>query len=236
MYLISAKKLFTNNVLVSSMEMKFVNLIKESNDFISENLCNQSVHVNTENKTYTTDVNNDTQNVKKNRNNDSKIDLPNPSDNFLNSPLDEELCLTTEDWLYVDNLSVPRKTSDVNSGVLFDSMESQSKALSMSEEVKSSCLRTPVNASVFKVGLNGDIPVFDLGIEGPEEINRELICDQLPVVNANADCERPKRDRKITDVQKSPFFDRVTPIFARSFKKEESDMWNWLHSNKRNPK
>lgn len=236
MFLLSAKKLFKKNDLVSSMEMKFVDLIKQSNLFITNKLCNQTVQFHTEIDTCKRNKISYSDHGKNGGiSNSNNVPCKTPN-NCVNSPLDEDLCLSKEDWLYIDSLSVPTKSSDVNSKALFDNKESQSKTLSLNNEENSSCFKTPVNDSVFKVGLHGDIPVFNLGIEVPHVNEMGAGCDRIQGLNSTAIAERPKREKKIPEVQKSPFFDRVTPIFARSFKKEESDLWNWLHANQRHPK
>lgn len=74
--------------------------------------------------------------------------------------LDDDLKLTSEDWYINVKLSESRSIPDITQAVVFNSMESQSKTLSLSSDKRSCSAITPLGSTVFKVPLV-EIPNFD---------------------------------------------------------------------------
>lgn len=212
MYLSSARKLFKSNTLVISLESKFVELVKKSNEFILNELGSQvNLGIPTDEKG-DVDMVSHFSNVKENK----KLNTI--------SELDDDICFSSQDWLYIDQCSVPKKNGDRNSEKLFNGMESQSKSLSLEGSLNLSNFKTPGDESVFRVPLDASIPSFNLCVDQKDTSNDAI----------NNELVRPVRDRKVSDFQKSPYLDRLTSINGKFVKKEESDLWNWLHYNTRN--
>lgn len=207
MYLLSARELFKNNSLVNSLESKFLCLIKKSNEFVSNELNGQPRSGN--------------QTVGKSpqQNLLSGVRISVEKNNGVEH--DDDICFSEQDWNYIDSLSVPRDNAEVKSSRLFNSMESQSKSLSLASSKSPSAFKTPADTAVFKVHLDATIPTFNLGLEN--EVGGNM--------TAGGVLGRPVRDRKFADIKRSPYVDRFTSIYGKSYKKEETDLWNWLHSN-----
>lgn len=107
--------------------------------------------------------------------------------------LDDDMGLSTEDWLYIERYSSARKIPQ-NSEKLVNNKESQSKSLTIDNENSGSRFKTPGGESVFKIKLDAFIPTFDLVGDFEEKIkyaNYEI----------NA---RPVRERRIVNIHKSP--------------------------------
>ena len=119
---------------------------------------------------------------------------------------------------------------------LFRSMESQSKILNIQNNCTSADLKTPGDGRVLKVQLDATIPTFDLGCEFnvlDQGLNNEI----TPMEEVNhLGLEKPERDRKIANIHKSPYVDRITNINGKNYSKEETDVWWWLHDNEEYPK
>ena len=81
----------------------------------------------------------------------------------------------------------------------------------------------------------------ELTLEGrPLELDgngdlREIPDFENEVVTAVNLQERPKRDHKVGEFQKSPFRERMIDIDKPKLTKLEDDIWNWLNINNQNP-
>lgn len=222
MYLLSAKEIFRNNSLVNSLESKFLCLIKKSNDFVSNELNGQS-----RNETLSREIEKNLSQRSMSENKFSEIQLSNDTGKKKKeTELDDDFFLSEQDLNYIDYLSMSSDKANVNSSTLFNSMESQSKSLTLTTGKSPSAFKTPAGETVFKVHLDATIPSFNLGLENENG-------DNVIATSVNG---RPVRERKIANIMKSPFVDRWTSIHGKTFKKEETDLWNWLHANDRHPK
>lgn len=74
--------------------------------------------------------------------------------------------------------------------------------------------------------LDASIPSYDLVGDFEEKTN---------YVNSELNA-RPVGKKKIANIHKSPYIERFASIHGKVFKKEETDLWKWLHSNRRHPK
>lgn len=116
-------------------------------------------------------------------------------------------------------------------------MESQSKTLATNTENLTGVFTTPGDENVFKLKLDAEIPNFNLFPEDAlvENTSEHFAANENQALNLY-DNTRPKRGRKVADIHKSPYFDRLTAIYGKTFRKEESDLWEWLHANDQYPK
>lgn len=95
--LVSAKYLIGNN-RVAVLESKFCSLNIKANDFVARELNRQVTGIN----------------------------LPEGIEILkLKSPLDDDLCLTPEEWNIIDKYSISRDKMPTNSAKVFSNMESQ---------------------------------------------------------------------------------------------------------------
>lgn len=209
-YLLSARNLYNNNTLVNTLETKFLDLIRKSNDFISNGLNGQIDRLLSQQDVYTKS--------------ESDMEISKNSGHRKNELLlDDDFFLTDQDCEYIDSLSVPRANKDNNSSKLSNSIEPQSNILSIRKSNCSSGFKTPAADTLFKVPLNASIPTFNI------DIDNGYVGD----VNRIGLQGRPLRERKFADIKKSPYVDRFTSIHGKVFKKEETDLWEWLHSDNR---
>lgn len=219
-YLLTAKDMFKNNDLVNSLESMFLSLVKRANAFVENELhqkiSSESSHLR----------NDQIETVKPGQSSQNKTVPRNAGENAKENLLDDDILLSTQDWDYIDSLSGKKRAEQDSAAKLFNSMESQSKTLSLPLSNSSSAFKTPMADSLFKVPLDASIPSFNLGIEVAANDN-EVLTDRQG---------RPVRDRRVADIKRSPYIDRFTSINGKYYRKEETDMWNWLHSNKKNPK
>ena len=97
--------------------------------------------------------------------------------------------------------------------------------------------RSPLEDSAF-------VPSFSLGVSQvtPKKLVNDMEGiqvaregDQLNV-SGNVGFIRPRRETKVSQICRSPFVSRVVDISTHSVNGEESRVWDWLFSNKRNKK
>ncbi|KAL1816296.1 hypothetical protein ACET3Z_018870 [Daucus carota] len=216
MYLLSSKELFSNNNLVDGLQKRFVDLIVKANEFVEKELNIQN---------YKTLFNNSVLNYVSMRreNTGSSNEKVDAGDGLIN--------FTTKKSVCPDNLVTTNDMVEENKSELFRSMESQSKFLSIQEKCLSNDLKTPGDGRFFKVNLDATIPTFDLGEEFK---NQEPNPDSSRVPGLAM--QKPERDRKIANIFRSPYIDRITNINGKNFSKEETELWEWLHKNEQYPK
>uniref|UniRef100_A0A164YPN4 Uncharacterized protein n=1 Tax=Daucus carota subsp. sativus TaxID=79200 RepID=A0A164YPN4_DAUCS len=215
MYLLSSKELFSNNNLVDGLQKRFVDLIVKANEFVEKELNIQN---------YKTLFNNSVLNYVSMRreNTGSSNEKVDAGDGLINFSTKKSVC--------PDNLVTTNDMVEENKSELFRSMESQSKFLSIQEKCLSNDLKTPGDGRFFKVNLDATIPTFDLGEEFK---NQEPNPDSSRVPGLAM--QKPERDRKIANIFRSPYIDRITNINGKNFSKEETELWEWLHKNEQYP-
>ncbi|KAK1381186.1 hypothetical protein POM88_027930 [Heracleum sosnowskyi] len=164
--LISVKDLIGNNNCVALLETKFCKLNIKENDFVAKEL-NRKVTCS---------------------------NLPEETDILkVKSPLDDDLCLTPEEWNIIDKCSVYRAKMPMSSAKVFSNMESQSKIVSLELENPGPDFRTPLGDIVFKAPLDPTIPSFNLNIDMDDD-NLEsngVPGNQELGKNSNGFCNRP---------------------------------------------
>uniref|UniRef100_A0A166GCN9 Ubiquitin-like protease family profile domain-containing protein n=1 Tax=Daucus carota subsp. sativus TaxID=79200 RepID=A0A166GCN9_DAUCS len=233
MYLLSAKKLFRKNQTLDKLESRFLLLVEKANGFIKEEVIGSHVLESKPN----TDASSCPTKVVQAPSGLEIINIPSgKSCTESINDLDEELCLSSQDWLLIDNLSATRHGCNVKAADVFNSMESQSKTISFNTNRNTSEHTTPADANTFKVHLDTSIPSFNLFIDEvdvikPDNVDVSTNKEDLNLIQNN----RPIRERKVADIHKSPYFDRLTSIYGKSFKKEETELWEWLHANDQYP-
>ena len=102
MYLLSAKKLFRKNQTLDKLESRFLLLVEKANGFIKEELIGSHVLESKPN----TDASSCPTKVVQAPSGLEIINIPSgKSCTESINDLDEELCLSSQDWLLIDNLS-----------------------------------------------------------------------------------------------------------------------------------
>lgn len=100
MYLSSAKGLFRKNQMVENLEAKFIKLIQDANQFIMDEL---TVQYNKDCET-----SNDG-----NAEEDSKKIGTSTDITVYTNPLDEDICLSSQEWMLIDRLTAPENGSEI---------------------------------------------------------------------------------------------------------------------------
>ncbi|KAL1805145.1 hypothetical protein ACET3Z_028213 [Daucus carota] len=217
MYLLSSKELFAKNNLVDTLQKRFVELIVRAGEFVDKELKSQSYKILSKDLSSKESYNGGECNQNKGIDSNS-----NKSD--VNS------CALVGPVVCTNDRSIESRKE------LFRSMESQSKILNIQNNCSSADLKTPGDGRFFKVQLDATIPTFDLGcdLNVPEQgLNNEI----TPMEDVNQlGLEKTERDRKISNIHKSPYVDRITNINGKNYSREETDVWKWLHDNEEYPK
>uniref|UniRef100_A0A161XRE2 Uncharacterized protein n=1 Tax=Daucus carota subsp. sativus TaxID=79200 RepID=A0A161XRE2_DAUCS len=120
MYLSSAKGLFRKNQMVENLEAKFIKLIQDANQFIMDEL---TVQYNKD-----CEISNDG-----NAEEDSKKIGTSTDITVYTNPLDEDIFLSSQEWMLIDRLTAPENGSEIKNADIFN-MESQSKTLATNTE------------------------------------------------------------------------------------------------------
>ena len=217
MYLLSSKELFAKNNLVDTLQKRFVELIVRAGEFVDKELKSQSYKILIKDLSCKESYNGGECNQNKGIDSNS-----NKSD--VNS------CALVGPVVCTNERSIESRKE------LFRSMESQSKILNIQNNCSSADLKTPGDGRLFKVQLDATIPTFDLGcdLNVPEQgLNNEI----TPMEDVNQlGLEKTERDKKISNIHKSPYVDRITNINGKNYSREETDVWKWLHDNEEYPK
>lgn len=218
MYLLSSKEVFSGSDLVQTLQERYIDLIAKASDFVERELkietfsglIKHSGVNNLEGKSHPVEVS-------KQKSGEHDIVA--------------NRVFTKDD----DNLFAS-ETNERNKSKIFKSMESQSKSLSFHNTSLHVGLETPGEEQVFKIQLDATIPSFDIGyeIEDQEHVLKDKKATEQGFGFLHL--QKAERVRKVSNFHKSPYIDKITNINGRTYSKEETDVWEWIHQNEQYPK